>query len=146
MSATCSGARPHNATTCPLSASTFASAVPQLPAPMTAISIVGPPLPGLIILQLSTVRVMPLGGCGEFGRNLTVYEAEGKLLCVDCGGQIPDDEAPGGALFIPDFAFLAARAGDVVGWLLTHAHEDHIAALPHALMVAPAPVYARPLT
>jgi len=89
---------------------------------------------------------MPLGGCGEFGRNLTVYEAEGKLLCVDCGGQIPDDEAPGVDLFIPDFAWLAARAGDVVGWILTHAHEDHIAALPHALAVAPAPVYARPLT
>jgi len=89
---------------------------------------------------------MPLGGCGEFGRNLTVYEAEGALLCVDCGGQIPDDEAPGVDLFIPDFAFLAARAGDVVAWLLTHAHEDHIAALPHALAVAPAPVYARPLT
>ena len=89
---------------------------------------------------------MPLGGCGEFGRNLTVYEAEGALLCVDCGGQIPDEEAPGVDLFIPDFAFLAGRAGDVVGWLLTHAHEDHIAALPHALAVAPAPVYARPLT
>jgi ribonuclease J len=95
---------------------------------------------------LSTVRVVPLGGCGEFGRNLTVYDADGALLCVDCGGQIPDDEAPGVDLFIPDFAYLAARAGDVVGWLLTHAHEDHIAALPHALAVAPAPVYARPLT
>jgi ribonuclease J len=89
---------------------------------------------------------MPLGGCGEFGRNLTVYEAEGALLCVDCGGQIPDDEAPGVDLFIPDFAYLEARAGDVVGWLLTHAHEDHIGALPHAMAVAPAPVYGRPLT
>jgi ribonuclease J len=89
---------------------------------------------------------MPLGGCGEFGRNLTVYEADGKLLCVDCGGQIPDDEAPGVDLFIPDFTYLEERAGDVVAWLLTHAHEDHIAALPHALAVAPAPVYARPLT
>ncbi len=89
---------------------------------------------------------MPLGGCGEFGRNLTVYEADGALLCVDCGGQIPDEEAPGVDLFIPDFAFLAARARDVVGWILTHAHEDHIAALPHALAVAPAPVFARPLT
>ncbi|MGZ3438515.1 MAG: hypothetical protein ACXVDD_03325 [Polyangia bacterium] len=53
---------------------------------------------------MSTVRVVPLGGCGEFGRNLTVYDAEGALLCVDCGGQIPDDEAPGVELFIPDFA------------------------------------------
>ena len=89
---------------------------------------------------------MPLGGCGEFGRNLTVYDAGDALLCVDCGGQIPDDEAPGVDLFIPDFAYLASRASEVVGWLLTHAHEDHIAALPHALAVAPAPVYARPLT
>jgi ribonuclease J len=100
----------------------------------------------VIILHLATVRVIPLGGCGEFGRNLTVYDAGDALLCVDCGGQIPDDEAPGVDLFIPDFAYLAARAGEVVGWLLTHAHEDHIGALPHALAVAPAPVYARPLT
>jgi ribonuclease J len=92
------------------------------------------------------VRVVPLGGCGEFGRNLTVYEADGALLCVDCGGQFPDDEAPGVDLWIPDFTWLAARAQDVVAWILTHAHEDHIAALPHALAVAPAPVYARPLT
>ncbi len=89
---------------------------------------------------------MPLGGCGEFGRNLTVYDAGNALLCVDCGGQIPDEEAPGVDLFIPDFAYLAARGSDVVGWVLTHAHEDHIAALPHALAVAPAPIYARPLT
>ncbi|HEX9104481.1 MAG TPA: ribonuclease J, partial [Polyangia bacterium] len=95
---------------------------------------------------MSIVRVMPLGGCGEFGRNLTVYEAGSALLCVDCGGQIPDDEAPGVDLFIPDFAYLAARAGDVVGWVLTHAHEDHIGALPHALAVAPALIYGRPLT
>ena len=89
---------------------------------------------------------MPLGGCGEFGRNLTVYDAGEALLCVDCGGQIPDDEAPGVDLFIPDFTYLASRASQVVGWLLTHAHEDHIAALPQALAVAPAPVYGRPLT
>ena len=78
--------------------------------------------------------------------NLTVYDAGDALLCVDCGGQIPDDESPGVDLFIPDFAYLASRASEVVGWLATHAHEDHIAALPHALAVAPAPVYARPLT
>ena len=65
---------------------------------------VDPPLARIIIPELSTVRVVPLGGCGEFGRNLTVYEAEGALLCVDCGGQIPDDEAPGVDLFIPDFS------------------------------------------
>src|SRR5438034_4699640 len=89
---------------------------------------------------------MPLGGCGEFGRNLTLYDAGEALLAVDCGGQIPDDEAPGVDLFIPDFTYLAARAAQLVGWILTHAHEDHIAALPHALAVAPAPIYARPLT
>lgn len=95
---------------------------------------------------MANLRVVPLGGCGEFGRNLTVYDAGEALLCVDCGGQIPDDESPGVDLFIPDFTWLAARAADVVAWILTHAHEDHIAALPHALAVAPAPVYARPLT
>jgi ribonuclease J len=95
---------------------------------------------------LATLRVVPLGGCGEFGRNLTVYDTGEALLCIDCGGQIPDDESPGVDLFIPDFTWLAARAGDVCAWILTHAHEDHIAALPHALAVAPAPVYGRPLT
>ncbi|HEX4457046.1 MAG TPA: ribonuclease J [Polyangia bacterium] len=92
------------------------------------------------------MRVVPLGGCGEFGRNLTVYEADGALLCVDCGGQIPDEESPGVDMWMPDFTWLASRGGDVVGWVLTHAHEDHIAALPHALAVAPAPIYGRPLT
>src|SRR5262249_4064754 len=100
----------------------------------------------IIILELGTVRVVPLGGCGEFGRNLTVYDAGEALLCVDCGGQIPDDEAPGVDLFIPDFTWLAANAHRLSGWILTHAHEDHIAALPHALAVAPGPIYARPLT
>jgi ribonuclease J len=95
---------------------------------------------------LANLRVVPLGGCGEFGRNLTVYDAGEALLAVDCGGQIPDDEAPGVDLFIPDFTWLATRATQLCGWVLTHAHEDHIAALPHALAVAPAPVYARPLT
>ena len=99
-----------------------------------------------MITELGTLRVVPLGGCGEFGRNLTVYDAGEAILCVDCGGQIPDDEAPGVDLFIPDFTWLGARAGELLGWVLTHAHEDHIAALPHALQVAPAPVYARPLT
>jgi ribonuclease J len=95
---------------------------------------------------LATVKVVPLGGCGEFGRNLTVYDAGEAILCIDCGGQIPDDEAPGVDMFIPDFTYLASRASQLVGWILTHAHEDHIAALPHALAVAPAPIYARPLT
>ncbi|MDB4968202.1 MAG: rnj [Myxococcales bacterium] len=95
---------------------------------------------------MKTVKVIPLGGCGEFGRNLTVYDAGDAILCVDCGGQIPDEEAPGVDLFIPDFTYLAARASQLVGWILTHAHEDHVAALPHALAVAPAPIYARPLT
>jgi ribonuclease J len=99
-----------------------------------------------MIAELSSLRVVPLGGCGEFGRNLTVYDAGEALLAVDCGAQIPGDDAPGVDRFIPDFSWLAARRSQLRGWLVTHAHDDHLGALPWALKVAPAPVYARPLT
>jgi ribonuclease J len=99
-----------------------------------------------MILELKTLRVVPLGGCGEFGRNLTVYDAGEALLAVDCGVQFGDDETPGVDRWVPDFTYLEARREQLVAWLVTHAHEDHIAALPQALASAPAPIYGRPLT
>src|SRR5260370_10805615 len=99
-----------------------------------------------MILDLKTLRVVPMGGCGEFGRNLTVYDAGEALLAVDCGVQFGDDETPGVDRWVPDFTYLAGRREQLVAWLVTHAHEDHIAALPQALASAPAPIYGRPLT
>lgn len=98
------------------------------------------------------LRMIPLGGCGEFGRNITAYEgvpdAEGvrPIVVVDCGAQFPEVEAPGVELFLPDFRWLAAERERVVAWVITHAHEDHLRALPRGLAAAPAPVYGRPFT
>jgi ribonuclease J len=92
--------------------------------------------------------VIPFGGCGEFGRNLTAYVANGTMLFVDCGIQMPDDTSPGVEHLIPDFAPLIHRFGPPAGLLLTHGHEDHIGAVGYLLrsLPSPLPVYGRPLT
>jgi ribonuclease J len=94
---------------------------------------------------LGALRVILLGGCGEFGRNLTVYEAGEDLVAVDCGGQIPDGDS-GVDLWVPDLAWLEERRARLRAWVLTHGHDDHLRALPYALERCPAPVHARPLT
>jgi ribonuclease J len=98
-----------------------------------------------MVPDLSSLRVIPLGGCGEFGRNLTVYEAEGDLVVVDCGAQIAEAEAGGVERFVPDLGWLAQRKERLRAYLITHAHEDHLGALSYALSVCPAPVHALPL-
>lgn len=96
--------------------------------------------------------MIPLGGSGEFGRNITAYEgapdADGvrPIVVVDCGAQFPEAEAPGVELFLPDFRWLNSERERVVAWVITHAHEDHLRALPQGLTAAPAPVYGRPFT
>src|SRR5436309_2705473 len=92
--------------------------------------------------------VIPFGGCGEFGRNLTAYIASGTMLLVDCGIQMPDDLSPGVDHLIPDFSPLFERFGFPTALLLTHGHEDHIGALGYLLrrLPSPLPVYGRPLT
>ncbi len=98
------------------------------------------------------MRMIPLGGCGEFGRNITAYEgAPGSdgirpIVVVDCGAQFPEAEATGVDLFLPDFTWLAAQGARVRAYVITHAHEDHLRALPQALARCPAPVYGRPFT
>jgi ribonuclease J len=77
--------------------------------------------------------VIPLGGLGAIGRNMTVFEYSGKLLIVDCGVLFPDVEQPGVDLILPDFDPLLERLGDVQAIVLTHGHEDHIGAVPYLL-------------
>ena len=79
------------------------------------------------------LRVVALGGLGEIGRNMTVFETKGKLLLVDCGVLFPEDTQPGIDLILPDFSYIRDRLDDVVGVFLTHGHEDHIGAIPYLL-------------
>lgn len=79
------------------------------------------------------LRVMPLGGLGEIGRNMTVFEYDGRLLIVDCGVLFPEEHHPGVDLILPDFGPIRNRLDDVDGLVLTHGHEDHIGATPYLL-------------
>ncbi|MFV2085093.1 ribonuclease J [Micromonospora sp. LOL_021] len=83
------------------------------------------------------LRVIPLGGLGAIGRNMTVFEFDGKLLVVDCGVLFPDVEQPGVDLILPDFAPILDRLADVQAIVLTHGHEDHIGAVPYLLAHKP---------
>ena len=84
-------------------------------------------------LERGTLRVTPLGGLAEIGRNMTVFEYDGKLLIVDCGVLFPEEHQPGVDLILPDFEPIKDRLDDVVGVVLTHGHEDHIGAVPYLL-------------
>jgi ribonuclease J len=88
-------------------------------------------------LAEAALRVTPLGGLGEIGRNMTVFEFGGKLLIVDCGVLFPEPEQPGVDLILPDFTSIRDRYDDVVAVVLTHGHEDHIGAVPYLLKERP---------
>ncbi|MFF5179150.1 ribonuclease J [Micromonospora sp. NPDC000316] len=90
-----------------------------------------PPLPE------GGLRIIPLGGLGAIGRNMTVFEFDGKLLIVDCGVLFPDVEQPGVDLILPDFGPILDRLADVQAIVLTHGHEDHIGAVPYLLAHKP---------
>jgi ribonuclease J len=92
------------------------------------------------------IRLVPLGGLGEFGLNALVLEWEGHLLLLDAGMLFPSADMPGVDSIVPDFEYLEERASHVHGILLTHGHEDHIGAVSFALQAAPAPVYGSRLT
>ncbi|MFX0538192.1 ribonuclease J [Ornithinimicrobium sp. Y1847] len=79
------------------------------------------------------VRVIPLGGLGEVGRNMAVLEHKGKLLVIDCGVLFPEENHPGVDLILPDFGPIEDRLDDIVAIVLTHGHEDHIGAVPYLL-------------
>ena len=84
-------------------------------------------------LENNALRIVALGGLGEVGRNMTVFETDGKLLIVDVGVLFPDESQPGIDLILPDFSYIRERLNDVVAIFLTHGHEDHIGAVPYLL-------------
>ncbi len=84
-------------------------------------------------LEPGTLRVTPLGGLGEVGRNMTVYEIDGRLLVVDCGVLFPEETHPGVDLILPDISKIDDRLDDIVAIVLTHGHEDHIGGVPYLL-------------
>ncbi|MBV9830005.1 MAG: ribonuclease J, partial [Marmoricola sp.] len=84
-------------------------------------------------LAEGALRVIPLGGLGEVGRNMTVFEYAGRLLVVDCGVLFPEENHPGVDLILPDFEAIRDRLDAVEALVLTHGHEDHIGAVPYLL-------------
>jgi ribonuclease J len=88
-------------------------------------------------LPAGGLRVVPLGGLGEIGRNMTVFEHAGRLLVVDCGVLFPEEHQPGVDLILPDFAWIRDRLDRVDAVVLTHGHEDHIGAVPYLLRERP---------
>src|SRR5579863_6386795 len=92
------------------------------------------------------LRVIPLGGCGEIGRNMTVFETRDDIVVVDAGVQFPEEEMLGVDLVIDEITYLLERKRKVRGLLLTHAHEDHIGGVPYFLAQLNVPVYGTDVT
>ncbi len=106
-----------------------------------------PELPSPPPLAEGALRLIPLGGLGEVGRNMHVIEYAGRLLIVDCGVLFPEENQPGVDLVLPDLTFLEDRLADIDAVVLTHGHEDHIGAVPYLLrMRADIPLIGSQLT
>jgi ribonuclease J len=92
------------------------------------------------------LKIIPLGGLGEVGRNMMIYEYDHQILVVDAGLMFPENDMLGIDYIIPDITYLSQNRDRVKGIVITHGHEDHIGAISHVLEEIPAPVYATPLT
>lgn len=98
------------------------------------------------MIDKNKIRILPLGGLGEIGKNMTVVEIGGDLAIVDAGVMFPEDDMPGVDLVIPDITYLVENASRVKGIFLTHGHEDHIGGVPYVLRQLNVPVYGTKLT
>lgn len=94
----------------------------------------------------SSLKLIPLGGFNEVGKNMMILEKDGQILIIDCGVAFPDDEMLGIDFVIPDFSYIKKNKGKVKAIILTHGHEDHIGALPFLLKEVNVPIYATKLT
>ncbi|MCL2866509.1 MAG: ribonuclease J [Clostridia bacterium] len=96
--------------------------------------------------SLSKLRIIPLGGLDEIGKNMMLLEYEQDIIVIDCGSIFPKEDMLGVDLVIPDASYLIGKKDCIRGYLFTHGHEDHIGAAPYILRQAPAPVYGTKLT
>lgn len=96
--------------------------------------------------MISKLKIIPLGGLGEIGKNMTVFEFGGDIIVVDCGMGFPDEDMYGVDMVLPDISYLKANASRVRGIIITHGHEDHIGAVPYVLKELDVPIYTMPLT
>jgi ribonuclease J len=95
---------------------------------------------------MSRLQITPLGGLGQFGMNMTVFRYEDQMIIVDCGMMFPDEDLLGVDIAIPDLTYIEEHKDELVGIVLTHAHEDHVGALPFLLQIANPPIYATEFT
>jgi len=98
------------------------------------------------VAKKDKIKLIPLGGLNEVGKNLTLLEYGNEILIIDCGMAFPDEEMLGIDLVIPDFSYLVKNKNKVKGIVLTHGHEDHIGAIPFLLKVVNVPIYGTNLT
>ena len=134
--------QPRNAARPPRSASQPSSSAPRV-APKSA-----PQESSAAVVdnRLPTLKIIPLGGLAEIGKNLTVYEYGNDMIVVDCGIGFPEEDMPGIDVVIPDMSYLVRNRNKIRGVFLTHGHEDHIGALPWLMKEIKAPLYGTPLT
>lgn len=96
--------------------------------------------------KTDSVKIIPIGGLNEIGKNMTLIEYRGQILIVDCGMTFPDDDMYGIDVVIPDFSYVEENAKKVKGMIITHGHEDHIGGVPYLLEKVNVPIYGTPLT
>ncbi len=97
-------------------------------------------------MNMGKLQITPLGGLGQFGMNITAFRYDGQMIIVDCGMMFPDEDLLGADIAIPDLTYIEDHRDELIGIVLTHAHEDHVGALPFVLQSVEVPIYATQFT